>query len=207
MDEAFLTYFAGSPFARMGRVLVREWDLPIREVEYPFPAPPELFEINPLGQVPALRVDGETLYPTFLILERLWSMAGSSGGAYDPERDRQVLLVTLQAGDALAAALYQGWAGLQPVGPNYIGYDPAERNLARVGQVMAWLEGRPEAREDPGRITLPRIALACLLLWSEARDGPLWPEHEGLWQSVRSLEARPSFTSTVPRAWAPWRQG
>src|SRR5688572_23165989 len=110
----------------MARVIVREWALPVEEIECPFPPPPEFFEKTPLGQVPVLLIDGVAVFPTLLVLERLWTMAGNPAHAYRPDQDRQVLLTILQAGDALVAALYQDWAGLRPVGPNHIGYDPGE---------------------------------------------------------------------------------
>ena len=74
--RARLAYTPGSPFARMARVSIREWALAVEEVEVAFPPPPEIFAVNPLGQVPVLTVGGEAVFPTFLILERLWSMAG-----------------------------------------------------------------------------------------------------------------------------------
>jgi glutathione S-transferase len=89
-----LAYVSGSPFGRMARVLVREWSLPVEERELPCPLPHEFFAENPLGQVPVLNVGRETLFPTLIILERLWELAGRPA-AYDPPRDRQRLLVTL----------------------------------------------------------------------------------------------------------------
>jgi glutathione S-transferase len=52
MDRARLAYFPGSPFARMARVLIEEWALPVDPDEWTFPPPEELFRLNPLGQVP-----------------------------------------------------------------------------------------------------------------------------------------------------------
>ena len=130
--ERRLLYFPGSPVARMARVLVREWRLPIEEREVRFPPPDELFESNPLGQVPVLVLGDERVFPTLIVLERLWALAGAPASAYAPEGERQLLLTTLQAGDALVAALYQRWAGLGPSGANSIGYDPGARNLARL---------------------------------------------------------------------------
>jgi glutathione S-transferase len=198
-----LAFFPGSPFARMARVMVREWNLPVEEIEYPFPPPPELFEITPLGQVPVLLIEGEAVFPSFLVLERLWAMAGHPAHAYRPDQDRQLLLTILQAGDALVAALYQGWAGLRPVGPNHIGYDPAKRHLARFRQSLAWFEARLPGRANQNELALSDLALACLLLWSEVRGGPGWQGHNGLELMVRRVEQRPSFVVTRPPPWRP----
>lgn len=197
--DARLAYFPGSPFARMARVLVREWALPVTEQEHPFPPPDALFALNPLGQVPVLDLGDEQVFPTLLVLERLWTFAGQPTAAYAPEVERPILLTTLQAGDALVAALYQRWAGLQAVGPNHIGYDPAERNLARFASVLGWL--------DAGRlrdgVTLTGVAAACLVLWADARGGPAWWGHAALERLVETLSERESFRATRPQLWTP----
>ncbi len=208
MTDSTLAYFKGSPFARMARVLVHEWSLPVTPVEWTFPPAPELFEHNPLGQVPVLTIDGHALFPTFLVLERLWEMAGRPAAAYDPERDRQRLLVTLAMLDALVAAYYQGWTGLQRVGTDYIGYDPGERNLARVERVMAWLEADWPPPSEDGGVTLPAVATACFALWADARHPlgrPLdWRRHPRLAAEVERLAQRPSFKDTLPREFRPY---
>jgi glutathione S-transferase len=205
--RAVLSYTPGSPFARMARVAIREWALPVEEAEVVFPPPAEVSALNPLGQVPVLTVDGQALYPTLIILERLWSMADRSGETtgetYDPARDRQLLLTILSAGDALVAATYQRWAGLGPVGPNVVGYDPAERNLGRVRATLDWLEANPRMAALGASITPPPVALACLLLWIEARGGLGWPVPPGLATIVAALDERESFRLTRPGAWRP----
>lgn len=196
---ARLAYFPGSPFARMARVLVREWQLEIEETELPFPPPASLFDLNPLGQVPVLLLGDERLFPTLIVLERLWAMAGAPAAAYAPEKERQTLLTVLQAGDALVAAFYQRWAGLGPVGPNHAGHEPAERNLARVAAVLDWLAaGSGDLRDG---VTLTGVALACLVLWADARDGLDWRRHARLQDVVDALAARESFRQTIPQPW------
>jgi glutathione S-transferase len=198
-----LAYFPGSPFARMARVLVREWALPVSEVAVPFPPPDWLCELSPLGQVPVLSVGDEGVFPTLFVLERLWRMAGAPREAYAGP-DRVVLVTVLAAGDALVAALYQRWAGLQPVGSNHVGYDPGERNLARFERVFGWLAARPRVREG---VTLPGVAVACIVLWSDARGGPAWWGHGRLDRLVAGLATRPSFRDTEPPPWRPDRVG
>ncbi|MDW4549811.1 glutathione S-transferase [Defluviimonas sp. D31] len=201
--RAELAYFPGSPFARMGRVLIAEWGLAVKPVEWRFPPPVELFALNPLGQVPALLFGDEAVFPTFMILERLWEMAGWPDEGYRPGAERQMLLTTLQAGDALAAAFYQDWSGLRPVAENHVGFDPAARNLERFARTLDWLEARAAKGVLRPGITLPGVAAACLLLWSEARGGPYWAGRPHLWSIVRALAGRDSFHATVPQSWAP----
>lgn len=198
-----LSFTSGSPFARMARVLVREWSLPIEEREVGFPLPPDWFETNPLGQVPVLALGEERIFPTFLILERLWELAARPSEAYVPDADRQILLATLQAGDALATAAYIKWTGLQPVGANHIGYEIAPRNYERVHAVLAWLAGlRRDGRLREG-VTLCGVALAALVLWADAREGLDWRRHGELAGLVDALAKRRSFQDTKPRVWQP----
>ncbi len=192
-----LLYFPGSPFARMARVLIIEWSLQIRCEELAFPPDDNLFLSNPLGQVPVLIADdGRTYAPSLIVLERLWDMAGKPPGTYS-ETERQTLLTLLQAGDALAAAKYQHWTGLEPVGPNRIGYDPAERNLLRFERVLRWYADRPQ-RQD---MNLCEVAMACIVLWAAARGSPEYRNLPGLADRVRALESRASFQATMPPAW------
>jgi glutathione S-transferase len=201
--DARLAIFPNSPFARMARVLAREWTLPVAEAEIAFPPPDEFFATSPLGQVPVLEVGGEVLFPTLLVLERLWQMAGAPAPAYLPDTERQMLVTVLEAADAVVSALYQRWTGLGPVGPNAIGFDPAERNLARIPPVLAWLAARRREGRLRDGLTLPGVALACLVEWSDQRDGPVWRGHEGLERLVDALTSRESFRQTQPKRWSP----
>lgn len=202
MDRARLACFRGSPFARMARILILEWGLPVETDELAFPPPDDLFRLNPLGQVPVLTLaDGSRRFPTLVVLEALWEMAGRPGRAYDPPGERQVLLTVLQAGDAIAAALYQDWAGLGPVGPNALGYDPGARHLARADSVFRWFDDRG-GETAPQDVRLTDVAAAAILLWAGARGAPR-SVPAGLAARVRALAARPSFRATEPQPWSP----
>jgi glutathione S-transferase len=193
-----LAYFSGSPFARMCRVLVSEWSLPVQTIELAFPSTDELRALNPLGQVPVLlRDDGTSLFPTVLIMEELWRMAGSPETAYR-NGDRQTLLTVLLATDAYAAACYQKWSGLRPVARNALGFDLGQRQRDRVVAVLDWVE-RGGVR--PG-VTLPGVALACLCLWADAREGLDWRRRPRLAAVIDGLAARDSFARTQPRKWS-----
>lgn len=201
-EGAALACFLGSPFARMARAPIREWALPVAEVEQEFPPAPDLFLWSPLGQVPALSVDGRRFFPTLPVLERLWSLAAEPGAAYRPAEERQTLLTALQAGDALVAGLYQGWAGLRRVAEDQVGLDPAARNPERAGVVFDWLDGMAEAGALRPGVTLPGVAAACVALWSGARGGPDL-SRPALAPIIAGLAGRASFRATAPQAWAP----
>lgn len=194
-----LVSFPNSPYGRIARVLVDEWRLPVAEEIVPFGKPGAVTALNPLGQVPVLVVDGRPCFPTLVVVERLWHLAGAPASAYAPERERQPLAAVLAAGDALVGALYQRWAGLTPDGPNNLGFDPAARNFERVQAVLDWLA---DGRLRDG-VTVVGVAAACFLLWSDARGGPAWWGRPRLDTLVAGLAERDSFRRTAPKPWRP----
>jgi glutathione S-transferase len=202
-----LHYIDGSPFARMARVLILEHGLPVALHEITeFPPSAEHLALNPLGQVPVLVSDGESLFPTRIVIAAILSQArpGAVAAAVcRPERmlqDEQLLAVILAMGDTMVARQYAHWAGIGPVGRNLLGFDPAARNLERVLATLDWLEARVgETGFWPGVISVQDVALACLILWSESRGPIAWLGRPRIEALVARLESRPSFAATVPR--------
>lgn len=194
-----LLFFANSPGGRIARVFVREWGLPIAEEVVPFSAPEAVVRLSPLGHVPVLVLGGAPLFPTLLVLERLWEMAGSPETAYDPGRERQTLATILAGGEALVSALHQRWAGLGPEGTNNLGFDPGRRNFERFVRTLDWLES---GRLRDG-LTLVGVAAACFMIWSDARGGPAWWGRPRLDALAAALEERDSFRRTQPKLWRP----
>lgn len=185
----------------MARILVRVWDLPVDELEADFPPPVGGAFANPLGQVPVLEHDGAVLFPTLIVLEALWRMAGRPDDAYDPDAERQPLMVALSGCDALVANRYQRFAGLRQVAHDNVGYDPGARNLERFGATLRWFdEGLRTGRLRNGP-TLPNIAIACALIWSEERGALRRVPDTALAALLDALEMRPSFVSTFPPPW------
>jgi glutathione S-transferase len=202
-----LTYIDGSPFTRMARVLIAEHglDATLHEITA-FPPPDDHLSVNPLGQVPVLEDGRKTWFPTRIVLDVILSKAGPGEVAATVARpghdlrDEQVLAVILAMGDALAAHHYALWAGVGPVGPNRLGFDPAERNMVRVLATLDWLEARmgPDGFH-PGVISVQDICLACLILWTESRGAIAWRGRPRIEAMVGRLEPRPAFAATVPR--------
>lgn len=206
-----LYYTPGSPFARIIRVLIRELGLDCEESAITgFPPPTSYFAINPLGQVPALVTSDGVKFPTRIIIEHLLGCAGQGSRAVAPAirrepanwQDDQTLTVLLAMGDALAALKYQQWAGLRPGAENLIGYDPADRQAERVVHTLDWLESRcGEAGFLPDVMSVQDIALACILLWVDARGGFPWRGREKIEAIVAVCAPRPSFADTRPQPW------
>lgn len=184
-----LLYIDGSPFARMVRVLAREWQVPVSESELEFPLPESHFQIAPLGQVPVLIEEGEAIFPTALIIDRLAQISGRDPG------DRQVLMTLLAWGDTLVSAFYQEWAGLVEGKANDLGFDPAARHLERTGPLLDWVAPRLNS-QDPG---VPEIALACLLFWTDSRRPIPWRGRPVIDDLTTKLNQRQSFVETAPR--------
>jgi glutathione S-transferase len=210
-----LYFIQGSPFARMARILLREFSIACAEEEIrEFPPPPSFFDINPLGQVPVLEDCGKRFFPTGVVLAHILDTASDRGSTGDLSRklvrdrfrceDQQLLAVLLAMSDMLAAAKYQLWAGLDAVQENSLGFNPADRNMERVYRTLDWLEKRATDQGFwPGTISAQDVVLACIMLWSEARGAIAWRGRPRLESIVARLAERPSFAATVPLPWAP----
>jgi glutathione S-transferase len=211
MKDLVCHILPGSPFARMVRVLARELDLPMREVVVDdFPPDPDLMRMNPLGQVPVLVVGQNAYFPTEIALAALGEAAQSRSpvpaplrlSGYDLDR-RQVLVVVLGLGDQIVARQYRQWAGLAPGKPNRLGFDMDERAMARIEATLDWLETRASPTGfDPAGLSLPDIALACLILWTESRGPIPWRGRPHLEALVDDLSRRDSFAATAPPPYA-----
>jgi glutathione S-transferase len=202
LEPAKLYITGGSPFARLCRILVDEWQIPVQEVDVPFPLPENIFELNPMGQVPVLETFGETIFPTSQIAEQLWAMTEEAKEPYwDPLADRQLLSIIMDVGTFLVSANYQHWAGLKQVGENRLGFDPAKQNLRRVQTCLAWIEERSQTWLRGDEPNICDYALACILLWSDSRRPMEWRQYTNIACIVDKLKERPSFTATAPPPW------
>lgn len=204
-------YLDGSPFARAVRVLARELNQPMTEVAIAdFPMDPELFKLNPLGQVPVLSIDHKDYFPTEIALAALAESVAAENvvapalrlSGYDL-RHRQILSVVLALGDQIVARQYRIWAGLGSAGDNRLGFDMNERALERISATLDWLERRISPQGfDPEGLSLPDIALACFIFWTESRGPISWRGRARIEAVVASLAQRASFLETAPRPYA-----
>jgi len=194
LEPAKLYYIQGSPFARLCRLLIDEWHLPVQSVILEHPLPDDYFEITPTGQVPVLKTVGETIFPTSQIVEQLWAMTQEASAPYlDPLADRQILAVILEIGNFLVTAQQQVWAGLEPVGKNELGYNPRDRHILRAQKTLDWLEAQAGEWLIRNEINVCDYALACIILWAESRMGIQWRDRKKLAAIVDKLQERPSF--------------
>ena len=189
-----LIYVDGSPFARLVRILIREWELPVTTREVPFPLPPDVETLTPMGQVPLLLNRGdEPCFPTLRIVDTLLPLVTFENGVPINDRQRALLPVALTAGDALVQAAYQEWAGLESNSANALGFDPAARNLGRFNRSVEWLHERVEV------LSIVGITMAVFLDWARNRAVVGVDLTTAAAGDFLTLTDRPSFRSTVPR--------
>ncbi len=188
-----LLYLAGSPFSRIPRILILEWDLdiPTREVDFPIPA--DIEDANPMGQAPVLlRPPKPPLFLTLNIIEHLAPLAGPDVPFLYRSKDRAHTAIALAAGDAVVAAAQVQWSGLGRVTQNKLGWNPMERNLLRFNRTMAWLA----VRTPPDSFVA--LVAAAMMYW--AKDRPV----DGVTTDGQAadrflpLATRPSFKATMP---------
>lgn len=199
LDPAKLYYIDGSPFARLCRILIDEWQVPVHMAEVSFPLPDDFFKINPMGQVPVLETIGEMIFPTAQIVEQLWAMTEEAREPYlDPLADRQLLTIILGMGNFLVTAFQQTRAGLEQTGDNKLGFNPTERHWERIQRCLDWIDARAENWLTGDEPNVCDYALACLLLWSDSRCPINWRNRVKLANIVDRLQERPSFKTTTP---------
>ena len=202
MESAKLYYQDGSPFSRLCRTLIIDWELPVETVELDWPLNEGIFEENPLGQVPILKTIGETIFPTSQITEQLLAMTVEPLAPYfDPLADRQLLITILSMGDAMTASNAINRSGLKQTKKNTYGIDILKRNEMRINHTLAWLEGQSGKWLTCNKVNVCDYALACLLLWSDSRCSFDWRIHSKISCIVKELSLSESFALTVPNPW------
>ena len=204
MESAKLYYQDGSPFSRLCRTLIIDWELPVETIELDWPLNESIFKENPLGQVPTLKTIGETIFPTSQITEQLLAMTLEPLAPYfDPLADRQLLITILSMGDAMIASNAIDRSGLKQTEKNTYGIDILNRNEMRVNHTLAWLEGQCNKWLIDDKVSVCDYALACLLLWSDSRSPFNWRQYTKITRIVEELSYSDSFAQTVPNPWVP----
>jgi len=193
-----LFYASGSPYARIVRVVIRELDLAIDEVEVTLRDPNSaLLPYNPGGKVPALQLDnGTILNESLLVLAYLDTQHGG----------RKLLPMDASDGWKTLSELGQAYAFLDAVtvwnrelrfgqsAPNVIALE-----RGRADRAANALEAAVAAGGYSGPIDAAQIVLGAALE-NFSRRHKVWDWRSGRSHLARFLDdiaARPSFAATV----------
>ena len=186
-----------SPFVRRVRIVAAELGVPFEMVSTATEAGmAEMRAHSPIGKVPVAVIDGQVIFDSHVIIDRLIGQHGR-GALGERDRWREANLVSAVDG-ALEAAINLFYLRRDKVAIEGSPYE--QRQLARIAAVLAWLAGQLEAdgRGFGQGLGLAEIALVITLDWFEFRNtypvvlfGPV--------NSVRQAWAdRPSFVASPP---------
>lgn len=196
-----LIYAKPSPYSRKARVTVLEKDLADRVEEIvvsPLEDPAALLEANPLGKVPALRLDdGRCLYDSWVICEYLDSLAPTPRLIPHGAARFDVLRRAALADGVLDAAVTARMELLRPEAIRWAPWTDRQQRAIRRGLVVM----EKDVAALGGEVTLAHIEFAVALGYLDFRLPELaWRDaHPALaaWQDA--FRQRPSMQATVPQ--------
>jgi len=198
MTDLTLLYTDTSPYARKVRIVALEKGLDLKlQATPPLGDPSDLQQGNPLGKVPALVADGETLYDSPVICEYLDTLASPRLiPAEGPARFR-VLRMQALADGVLDAAVAMRIEHMREESLHWdVWFDRYRRAIMRS---LDELERRA-SDEIAGRVDLGAIAAAVATGYLDFR----WPDIEwrrdrpALSEAIDALSTRDSFKATLP---------
>ena len=196
-----LIYAKPSPYSRKVRVTVLEKGLADRVEEIiasPMEDPAVLLAANPLGKVPALRLDdGQCLYDSWVICEYLDSLAPAPRLIPDGAERFAVLRRAALADGVLDAAVT---ARLELLRPESIRWAPwTDRQRRAIERGLAVME-QDVAALGPA-LTLAHIEFAVTLEYLDFRLPDLaWRAgHPALAAWLGEFSQRPSMLATAPQ--------
>lgn len=196
-----LIYAKPSPYSRKARVTVLEKGLAGRVEEIvvsPMEDPAVLLEANPLGKVPALRLDdGRSLYDSWVICEYLDTLAPTPRLIPDGPARFEVLRRAALADGVLDAAVTARLELLRPEDKRWTPWTDRqrraiERGLAVMAQDVAALGSE---------LTLAHIEFAVALEYLDFRlPDVAWRDaHPALAAWLGEFSQRPSMQATRPQ--------
>ena len=196
-----LIYAKPSPYSRKVRVTILEKGLADRVEEIlasPMEDPAVLLAANPLGKVPALRLDdGQCLYDSWVICEYLDSLAPAQRLIPDGAERFAVLRRAALADGVLDAAVT---ARLELLRPEAIRWAPwTDRQRRAIERGLAVME-QDVAALGPA-LTLAHIEFAVTLEYLDFRLPDLaWRAgHPALAAWLGDFSRRPSMLATAPQ--------
>jgi len=195
-----LVYAKPSPYSRKVRVVILEKGLVDRVSEVivsPMEDAAALLEVNPLGKVPALRLDDCTcLYDSWVICEYLDTLTPMPRLIPDGTARIDVLRRSALADGVLDAAVT---ARMELLRPEPMRWPPwTERQQRAIRRSLAVME--QDVAALGAAVTLAHIEFAVVLEYLDFRLPELaWREaHPALAAWLTQFSQRPSMRATVP---------
>ncbi|MBH9551553.1 glutathione S-transferase N-terminal domain-containing protein [Inhella gelatinilytica] len=199
-----------SPFVRKVRIVLAEKKLDYQFVLEDVWARDDILQVNPLGKVPALVMEGGhdsitgSMFDSRVIVEYLDTL--SPVGKLIPEKGRE--RAEVRTWEALADGVLDA-AVLVRLEQTWTGRPPEQRSEAwcerQLSKVHAGLQAMDAALGDKpwcanSHFTLADIAVGCCLDWLRFRFPHLdWAtDHPNLARHAEKLAQRPSFSATAP---------
>lgn len=192
-----------SPFVRIVRLVADRLDLPLTLIDVRKPIGMyALQERAPLWLVPVAEIDGEAVFDSRVIAERLLA-SHPAGRLWRPpdaaaaRESQNEISVAYGALDAFMDAWRLYREGIS-------GSDRLTTLEARGRRALEWLEQRLEATSHvrafnpPGELGLPEIVLYSALDWLRFREVYPVDIHAGLARFLAQWEADPGIVATLP---------
>jgi glutathione S-transferase len=182
-----------SPYARKVRVVARELGRAMDEVAVlPLDDDPRLLDAHPLGRVPVLIVDGESVVDSRVIVRELDVDRRLQPEGVAGRRDR-VLEATAEG--MLDTAVSVVMERRRPT---------TEQSPAALDRATAKIVRTLQRLELPLDVTLGSLGVACALAYLDFRlPEILWRENRSdLGDAYANFARRPSFMDTMPPAGA-----
>lgn len=188
-----------SPYARRVRIVLQELEKSFEWTDTTTDAgQAALRATTPLWKIPVIVLDGQALFDSAVITQRLLTQFGSGPLAPYEASDwltRNVMTVTDGVLDSLINAFYLRKEGVTPEQAPYL-----RKQTERAAAAMAWLEQHTDgpwltANKAFG---LPEIALLSALEWMRFRATYPVEEHPRLMQFLDAHAERPSVVTTKP---------
>lgn len=188
-----------SPFVRRVAVTLHHYGMAFeRQVLSVFADADAVRAVNPLGQVPVLRLDdGETLFDSAAILDHLDERAGPDRAltpADGPDRRAVLRLTAVAAGLAEKCIAYRGETVRRPADRR--DPDQAARLAGQIAAALAWLDARAAGPWLHGEtITQADITTAVTVTYLRHKLPDLFPAdaHAALAGLTSRCERLPAF--------------
>ena len=197
-----LNFSVNSPFARKVRVVAFELGISreIRLVQTELRIVDEnLWELNPLGQIPVLTTDeGERYFDSLVICEYLNERFGANQllAANGPARWKAMTTVALADG-VTSAGILARLELLRPEAQRSIGQYSFQ--MSKVSRGLDRLQNDTCQSSEHRNFKLPEIATACAIGWLIFRHGEetVFHRREALADWYRHVVNRPSMQATL----------